>query len=335
VIRDKRIVVAVLDWGLGHATRSTPIIRDLTTKGNTITIASSGLALRLLKDEFPHCHVLELPSYNIRYASSNMAMNMLRQAPKILRSIKAEHSVLHNFLKDHPQDVILSDNRYGCYSPSLQNIFISHQLNLKAPFGARLINYIQSRWLKPFQEIWVPDDEHRTLSGDLSDPTYYPNKQIRYIGPQSRLNKVKSSTLYDIAVILSGPEPQRTNLEDELLEQLNGFDLKSIVVRGSKNPRSRVSSSSNFRIAIQDVANAQEISEIISGSKLIVARSGYSTIMDMAKLGGKALFIPTPGQTEQVYLARRLKEKGIADFQKQGYLDIQSALSNLINYTGW
>lgn len=333
MIRDKHILVAVLNWGLGHATRSIPIIRELLSQNNHISIASDGAALELLKSVFPDLAFLNLPGYDVSYPTSSMVWNVGSQFLKIKRAISAEHDAINHWVKNNPVDVIISDNRYGCHNPDVQNIFISHQLNLQIPFASRIVNLQHAKQLRPFSEIWVPDVEHSTYSGELSNPKWIDTAvPIKYIGIKSRLKKRVVKKEYDIAAILSGPEPQRTYLEQKLMEQLSASNLKSIIVQGSKeaNP---ISSTSNVQVL--QFADQERLSEIICGSELIICRSGYSTIMDLANLGERALFIPTPGQTEQEYLAKNFEEKQIAGWQGQKALDIKRAWEDRKRFEGF
>ncbi len=332
MIRNKHILVAVLNWGLGHATRSIPIIRDLIDGHNTITIASDGAALALLRRVYPQLPYLALPGYDVRYPTSNMTWNIATQLPKITQTIRAEQLMIQNWLQSHDVDIIISDNRYGCYSTSTENIFISHQLNLQVPF-ADIINRLHARMVNRYHQIWIVDDENHKLSGALSNPKWINQKiKVKYIGAQSRLSKVRIDKKYDIATILSGPEPQRTLLESELAQKLSETDLNTILIQGSQ---SVAKLDSNSALEIIPFANADTLSEIICSSELIICRSGYSTIMDLAKLGGKALFVPTPGQTEQVYLAERFEKKMAAQYQEQGAIDIMQAWEDRGRYEGF
>ena len=63
--------------------------------------------------------------------------------------------------------------------------------------------------------------------------------------------------------------------------------------------------------------NSEQLNTAFNESKMVLCRSGYTTVMDLAKLDKKAFFIPTPGQYEQEYLAKKFKIEGIAPFCKQ------------------
>jgi len=333
LIRDKHILVAVLNWGLGHATRSIPIIRLLLSQNNHISIASDGAALTLLQSTFPDLTSLELPGYDVTYPTSNMVWNIGSQFFKIKRAITEEQLAIQKWVRNNRTDIIISDNRYGCHHYDLHNILISHQLNLQLPFASRLINRIHAKQLQPFSEIWVPDDEHRTFSNELSNPKWLdPSVTIKYFGTKSRLKKINVEKEYNIAAILSGPEPQRTIFEKKLSQQLSEMNLKSIIVQGSKSAKT-IPSTENVEII--QFADQERLSEIVCGSQMIVCRSGYSTIMDLSKLGGRALFIPTPGQTEQIYLAEHFQNKKMAQFQSQNNLDVERAWNKKDEFKGF
>ena len=332
MIRNKQILVAVLNWGLGHATRTIPIIRELIANENRITVASDGAALSLLRSTFPESPFLELPGYDVKYPSRSMVWNIGSQFPKIAKAVRSEGRIIDNWTKKNKVDIIISDNRYGCHHPSSENIFISHQINLQVPF-AGLVNRIHANLVSRFSQIWIVDDESRSLSGDLSDPKWISNDiEIKYLGTQSRLDKIPGDKKYDIAAILSGPEPQRTFFEQELSKKLARLNLKSILIQGSKSAP-KIKSTNN--LVVIPFADAELLSKIICSSEMVICRSGYSTIMDLAKLGGHALFIPTPGQTEQIYLAKRLKNQQLAQYQNQGMIDIETAYSQRRAFKGF
>lgn len=332
MIRNKQILVAVLNWGLGHATRSIPIIRDLIANQNLITIASDGASLSLLKSVFPELPYINLPAYDVKYPNSSMVVNMGFQLPKIASAIRSERRMVHNWIEKNEVDIIISDNRYGCYHSSTENIFISHQLNLQVPFSS-VVNRLHANMVNEFSRIWIVDDANRALSGNLSDPKWLSaDIEISYLGAQSRLDKMACDNKYEIAAILSGPEPQRTFLEEELCKKLARSNLKSILVQGSKSAEQIIS---NDNLEIIPFADAPLLSKIICSSEMMICRSGYSTIMDLAKLGGNALFVPTPGQTEQIYLAKRLQYQKLAQYQKQGKIDIEHAWSQKIDFSGF
>jgi len=324
----QNIVICPLDWGLGHATRCIPLINELQSQGKQVIIASSGDALVLLKKEFPELHSEELPAYHIHYRHSSMAINMLKQFPNILATIKKEKEALEDIVNKHRIDLIISDNRYGCYHPNIKSVFITHQLNIQSPKWIKpIIDLTSRKLLNKFNEIWIPDTETNSFSGTLSQ-NKQGYKNCHYIGPLSRFSSFtpKTHTLKttDILFILSGPEPQRSRWEHMILEQISGYPQKKFtLVRGL--PKGDAIKPPKNCTTI-NYANPKKLYELIEQSQLIVTRSGYSTIMDLSFTNAKACFVPTPGQTEQEYLAHYHQQQGNCIYIKQSDFTINAAL---------
>lgn len=304
----KRILVASLHWGLGHATRCIPIIKALLSEGFEPILASDGSALDLLKKEFPTLKTYELPSYNIEYSkkSSGFKFKFLKASPHILKTIKREHELVKTIVEREKLCGIISDNRFGVRHGSIPSVYITHQLNVLSG----KTTWFSSKWhqkvIDKFDECWVPDFElEPNLSGKLGHLKQKP-KHIKYIGPLSRFKKQTLKKTIDILVILSGPEPQRTQLEKRLLLSLKTKQKKILFVRGLVETKQKITTIDN--ITLYNYMTSNELESAINSSKLIISRSGYTTIMDLAKLGKQAIFIPTPGQFEQIYLAKVLSK---------------------------
>ena len=302
----KRILVAPLPWGLGHATRCIPIINALISHGFEPVIASDGGALELLKKEFPKLSAFELPSYNISYSKKENAFKLkfLKASPHILKTIKRERKYVEELVKTQNIDGIISDNRFGVRHNNIPSVYITHQLNVLSG----KTTWFSSRWhqkiVKKFDQCWVPDFEHEpNLSGQLGHLKQKP-EYVKYIGPLSRFKKQDSEKTIDILIILSGPEPQRSQLEKKLLITLKNKKGKIIFVRGIIENKQKITKIEN--IELYNYMTSNELEMTINSSNLIVSRSGYTTVMDLAKLEKKAIFIPTPGQFEQIYLAKIL-----------------------------
>lgn len=329
----KRVLVAPLDWGLGHATRCIPIIRTLLEKGHDVCIATSGVALPLLKKEFPHLTFFELPSYNARYSSRlPLMVKIFLQVPSFLRIIRQEHKIIERLVKDEGVEVILSDNRFGCYSKKVKNIFITHQLTIRMPpalrWLQRMVNYFNHRMIRNFDACWVPDVEMDSITGEMTKAS---GLSVTFIGMLSRFRKSEAVVKkYDLLVLLSGPEPQRSVFEKIVSLQLQHYTGRYLVVRGL--PQEKTSQA--FPHAVNHLP-AKELKQAIEASDVILSRSGYTTIMDLYFLQKKAIFVPTPGQTEQEYLAQQLTERGIAFSVQQDSFDLQQALDAMKSYTGF
>lgn len=296
-----KVLFAILDWGLGHASRSMPLINDLLKSDNEVVIASSGKALELLKLEYPKADFYELPAYDVKY-SKNMSLSIASQLPKLISVIRKEKNAIDLIIKERGINRIISDNRYGCYNKNIESVFLGHQLNLKIPGliskFSPFINSLHKNHIKKFDKIWIPDFDNHLLSGELSVSEF---ENIEFIGPLSRFKNFKnneSNKKYKYTAILSGPEPLRTEFEEILTEKLKNKE-KSALIRGVKSDYKK-----KGNIEIFGMLNKIALEELISQSETLIIRSGYSSIMDLYYLKKPAIIIPTPGQTEQEYLAK-------------------------------
>ncbi len=303
IIQGSKVLVAPLNWGLGHATRSIPIIRKLIEHDCQVVIASDGDPLQMLREEFPRLNSINLPSYNIHYRFGSMAFNMLIQLPKIYQAYKKEFLRIGELQSKFEFDYIISDGRYGIRSNTCTSIIVHHQLNIQSwnPIASAFANAVNNNLIKKFDEVWIPDFSNQKLSGILSSTRRISNKY--FIGPQSRFHKMRLPIKYDLAVVLSGPEPSRSILEKKLWTILEKQNLKIAWIRGMN---SRVNFTKD-NVEIFPRINSEELNTILCSSKKIICRSGYSSVMDLDQLGLDAILIPTPGQTEQEYLVKWLK----------------------------
>ncbi|MFZ6011358.1 MAG: glycosyltransferase [Bacteroidota bacterium] len=333
----KRVLLAPLDWGLGHATRCIPIIRLLQNKGCEVMIAGNGDSLVLLRKEFPEIRYFNISGYDPVYPrAAAMIWKMMTQLPKFYKTIQAEHREIESLIRQHQIDLVISDNRYGCWSEQVPSVFITHQSNILMPkrFGwlQRLVRNQNENYMKRYTACWLPDfpDEH-SLAGDLiSFGSAREKISVEYIGALSRFSPSQhTEKKYDVIAVCSGPEPQRSLLEAIIAPQLQSSGLECFLVGGK--PSSEKASSSDRA----DFLATKELQRVLESSDVVVARSGYSTIMDMAALHKKVIFIPTPGQTEQEYLAQRLKDKGIAFYMNQHDFNLAVALRETECFSGF
>lgn len=313
----KNILVAPLNWGLGHATRCIPIIRELEKNGYTPILASDGGALQLLQKEFPHLQTLNLPSYEIEYAKNgaDFKWKLITNSPKMIDAIFSEKKIVKKWVKEYDLHGIISDNRLGVYSKKIPSVFITHQLNVLSGKTTWISSKLHQHFIKKFTECWIPDiEKDPNLTGKLGHLKKF-NLDLTYIGPLSRLEKKDLPIKYDLMVILSGPEPQRTYLEQKLKTEVRSFDGKVIFIQGVIEKEQKIEKDGN--VTYYNFMTSDEVETAFNESKIVLCRSGYTTVMDLAKLRKKALFIPTPGQFEQEYLAKRFKRNGLAPYVKQ------------------
>jgi hypothetical protein len=308
IFSDKNIFISPLDWGLGHATRCVPIIRGLE-KNNNVIIGITPLTKSIFEEEFPALQKISLPSYNISYSMFfPLWMKLSAEWPRIAGVIRSEKKTLSKIIDAHEIDIVISDNRFGLHSSKARSIFITHQIFVKTPFAQGFAHRMNKNYIMNFDEVWIPDheDEEKSLSGELSHGKHF-HSGVKYIGPQSRLQKISSENKFDHLFLISGPEPQRSAFEDLLLEKAAQFPhLKFALARHGSTKEKKFPSNLSALISPDKL----KLSEIISQSKTIVCRSGYSTLMDLHLLGKTgAILVPTPGQTEQEYLAEHWKKK--------------------------
>lgn len=335
----KTILVSPLNWGIGHASRCIPIINILLRSGHKVVIAADGKPLALLKAEFPNLDFEIFPGYEVVYSHKiPLAIKMALEAPKILRSIAREQVFIQQIIQKHCVDAIISDNRFGAYSGNLPSVFITHQLFIQTPgllsFLKPAINFLNFRYINNFDQIWVPDfREEPNLSGKLSHGNINQLK-VKYVGPLSRFSNgfEQSETTedhVDILILLSGPEPQRTLLENILISKISHLPYNTWIIRGLPGELQHITFSEN--LSFFNHLDPQKMGSAIKKSKFVIARAGYSTIMDLYVLGKKALLIPTPGQTEQEYLAQHLNKMQLYTFINQDKIDLSSIENNFMN----
>lgn len=330
--KSKKILIAPLDWGLGHATRCIPIINVLLENGAEVIIAGNDKTNSLLQQEFPLLTYIYLEGYNVVYSTNKylMPFSILQQIPKLIKSIYTENRWLSKVIVQYNIDAVISDNRYGMHNKSITSVIITHQLQIQVPQSSllqKLLNIINTRLINKFQHCWVPDFKENSISGVLS--INQSVKNITHLGILSRfrlpleLPKMK----YKILVLISGPEPQRSIFEEKAILQAKKISENTLIVRG-------VPPNSNFKsivknIHIVDHLPANMLQETILSSEIIICRAGYSTIMDLIKLNKKAILIPTPGQTEQEYLAYYLSKLNLYDMQTQENINFANFELNL------
>jgi len=324
----KHFLVCVLNWGLGHASRCVPLIRRIVESGARVSLASDGDALELLRIEFPDLPCLVLPPYRIRYPFGNMTLNMALQMPRVIRAIQQEHRVVKQFVGREKVDCVISDNRYGCWAVKTPSIFLSHQLRplIPNPLLEGPVHWGIARWLHRFDEVWIPDQPPpHALAEKLHKG--FQGRPLRYLGWLSRFATPlpPKNWEYELAAILSGPEPQRTLLEEAVLRQAERIPGKLLLVRGRPSPPQHLPSN----VDGCELVSGRELEVWVRKSRFLLCRSGYSSLMDLKALGRSALLVPTPGQTEQLYLAARAREGRWCVVQSQERLDLLAGLEEL------
>ncbi|OAD46822.1 glycosyltransferase [Polaribacter atrinae] len=308
----KKIIIAPLNWGLGHASRCVPIIKALLENNFTPIIASDGNAFTFLRKEFPSLEYLEIPTYTISYQRS-LKLGLLLQLPKIIKSVREEKRIINNFILRNKDVVgVISDNRISVRSSLVPSVYITHQINVLSGNTTFITSFVHQKIIQKFDECWIPDNENSEFSGKLSSTKKKLN--TKFIGVLSRFKKEDLVENTDILIILSGPEPNRTFLENKLKIAFKNDSRSIVFVLGKVEAVQKKWISENT--TFYNYLLSEELQKLINSSKVVICRSGYSSIMDVAVLGKKVFFIPTQNQPEQEYLAAYLDEKKYAPFSK-------------------
>ncbi len=329
----KKILVAPLNWGIGHATRCVPIINKSIELGFNPIIASDGNALKLLQKEFPKLESLELPSYKIKYPKNGtfFKWKIILCIPSILKAIKLERKIVKKIIENENIAGIISDNRLGVRNLKIPSVIISHQLNVLSGTTTFLSSFLHQLYINKFDECWVPDFKNKnSLAFKLSHSKRV--KQQKFIGILSRFKKRESLFKYDMLILLSGVEPLRSKLEKKLISELKNYRGKVLFVKGNISEKQEKRVIDN--ITYYNFLLGSELESAINESNIIITRSGYSTIMDLAMMRKKAFFIPTKGQYEQEYLAKYLESLKIAPYSTTDKFKIEM-LREVENYSGF
>lgn len=339
-VKGKCVLVAPLNWGLGHATRCIPIIWELKERGHQVIVAASGPGYSLLKQEFPTLTVLKIPGMTITYTKGKEQMTALfKQVPKALYNTYREYQAIQKIVRQNNVNTIISDNRFGCFSSRVHCIYMTHQLHIKLPQKMHALepvaSFIHQLIIDQYDACWIPDyeEETRCLSGKLSHQVSLP-ECTSYIGPLSRFSVATSiipesekeitNQTFDAIAVISGPEPQRSLFERRMRRKFQKKGYKALIIQGkprletSKKKRKKLEelnhSESSKQQEYERIQQMPHLStpallELLLKTPRIYCRAGYSTIMDLHAIGKTAYLYPTPGQPEQEYLASYTKRR--------------------------
>lgn len=301
-----KILVAPLDWGLGHASRCVPVIRFLLNNGMIVLLGGSGSSLAYLRRRFPELESVELPSARMQYGRGGMvSFRFLASMFCFAFNIPREHRALERIIAEHSIDYVFSDNRLGLYSNSAISFYMTHQLRFDSGymnrFVAWLMRRLHSHYIIKYRCCFVPDAEGKlSLSGMLSKS----DLKTKYLGPLSRFAGEQECNDgrgdFDL-LILSGVEPQRTTLENIFIEKYSAMPGHRLhIIRGVSGTEEL--DVPEFITYENDPAD-ERIAMLVWSARRVFCRSGYSSLCDLAALGRRAVLVPTPKQPEQEYLA--------------------------------
>lgn len=328
-----------LDWGLGHVSRIIPVLKRLHQHNCKLYVACSRSQFLFLQQENISFEWIPCSSPVIKYKARTLnTFDLLALVPKIYTGIVRDKKQINQWIKKYHIHLVISDSRFGCYHKSVPSIIITHQINMKLPpsvsfFESILSWYIKKR-IRKFRYCWVPDiPSFPNFAGDLSLCTKLP---VQHIGILSRFEKAAQTQHnlqhdYEVLGIVSGPEPQRSIFAQLLLSQMKQLPYRCALVLGKPDHSEAPTQENN--VTIFPFANSNELHQLILSSKYIVARAGYSTIMDLIALQRTAILVPTPGQTEQEYLASYYQTKKTFVVSTQENLKLDKAIEELSVYT--
>ena len=338
----RKVFISPLNWGLGHATRLLPLIKYLLDKNYVVYIGASGRSREVLQQEVKECIFVDFPGYPIKYPQTRFFVTrfMLINFPQMLKAMKNEQNKLRILHEQHGFDLIISDNRFSLALQGVKSLLISHQLRYKLPWPIQRMEWLPEYFnyihFNKYHKIIVPDiDDRKSLSGELSHKMkYLPVNKLYYMGIFTELeDDVKEEPeIIDNLILISGPEPQRTKFEKIILDQVNKLEGRVVVALGipEKNYKIRIGNAE-----VYTYLNRNKISSYMRRAKLIISRPGYTTVMEMTATGKRGLFIPTPGQIEQMYLAKYYMENKWCYSTSQFDLNLRTAVKEAKTYSGF
>lgn len=339
--KKKTVLVAPLNWGLGHAARMVPVIEHLVQYNARVIIAADKRPLKFLQLQFPDIAFIRFPGFEPHYPNNSMmAIQMALSFPKMWQQSRQAHRFLQKIVAEYEVDIIISDNRFECYSAITYNVFVSHQLQIQTiglqQIFKSFIKKLNYRYIKKYDVLWIPDaaDPHRNLSGKLSHVNQFPIENYHFIGPLSRFKpqfKQSHTDRIDLLVILSGPEPQRSLLENIITNQAFKSKLRTTIIQGKPEENN---TTREDNITVISHADDTQMAALIQSAEMVISRPGYTTIMDLCVFGKKAIFIPTPGQTEQAYLAKKMTSEGYCYAENQKIFNLEKSISEAKKFSG-
>jgi UDP:flavonoid glycosyltransferase YjiC (YdhE family) len=328
------ILIAPLDWGLGHATRVIPLARYFLEHNCDIIFAATGAARNLLKREFPDLRFVDYPDYNIRYYRYMPAyVAVLLQLPKFLWRLWREYYRLRRLIRAEHVDALVSDNRYALFNRDIPCAFISHQQLIKLPFFSKYFEVWT--WLavaffaRKYSFNWLPDyPAMPRLSGDLGHRFPLAGSG-RYLGPlvDDCGNETEAC---DVLISISGPEPHRSGLRQLIVQQLTKLSgLHVVFLLG--DPQASLVPQVLTGMQVHNHLPRRRLLALMRGARLLLCRSGYTTVMEAALCATPAIWVATPGQTEQEYLSSYLPTIGFGISRRQKGLDLAEIRTHLQN----
>jgi uncharacterized protein (TIGR00661 family) len=312
----KKILFAVSSLGLGHATRSLAIMKHFI-KEYDITVISHDNALKFLQEELSNENVnfIDFEDYPKleRGEGLNFYLYLLTDLIKTSFVIKNEHKKC--LLIEDKYEFIFSDGRYGIYSDKIPSFLLSHQISFIPPKWLGIFKFITDFsnyfYFKNFNKVFIPDYKKPDVSiaGNLSHTFMTNFFSHDYVGVVSSYKKIDVEEDIDYLFIISGYlQEKKDNFVSKLLKQAKQLEGKKVFMLGDPNSYDIVKID-EYDITIYPSATKEFRNELFCRAKVIISRTGYTTILDLVELDKKAILFPTSNSTEQEYLASYHKYK--------------------------
>lgn len=328
----KKILISPLNWGFGHAGRMLALALALRRKGHKVIFGVDKSLIPLIENEMPGTEFISIPGMRIRYSRFlPQYLCVILQLPGIIASSIREHYTLRRVAASLGPDIIISDSRFGLFHKEIVSVYITHQLRIAFPRSLRFLEplgvWLHRKIIRNYDLCLIPDyPGPENLSGRLSHQLPLPSN-AHYMGPLSRFLRTAreaDDTFYTGSIskfpvkepadsnefipdrpycclVLSGPEPQRSLLLLKVMAAVKDLPLVILTVTPLP-PGTDVARD----VTVITGPDTPAMLSLVTGSAMVIARAGYSSVMELASLGKGAVLIPTPGQTEQEYLGRHL-----------------------------
>jgi UDP:flavonoid glycosyltransferase YjiC (YdhE family) len=297
-ITQKRILLSPLNWGMGHVARCIPLIATFFKNGNTVIVAATDDQAAIFRTYFPSIELVKHEGYPFVFAGKgNFSLDLARQFKGLKKRLYDEIEQTEKLVRDLNIDLVISDHRYGFRSKQVPSIVLTHQMNLPVRWFEGWVQKMHERFLRQFDEIWIPDTADSSLAGQLSENL--KNFNCTYIGALSRfqLNEISAVKTIDAVVIASGPSIYAEQFVREQLKKL-AADTNTIIIASPEVKKNL----GVIEVSIQSSEDWKSCDEIILKARKIISRCGYTTLMDLSVLKVPFSLTPTPGQREQEYL---------------------------------
>ena len=298
-VKNKRVLISPLNWGLGHVMRCVPLIERLVENKNEVIICCDEQQDEVFRTFFPSLWYVTHQGYPFVFrGNGRWEGDLMRSFTKLRIRLQEGKLEVSRYVSIFNPDLILSDQRYGFRSPKVPSIFITHQLVLPVEGIFRVGQFINRYFIQKFDSTWVYDSSNNPLAGKLS----YAKNSCSYLGVLSRFNlKEVPSFRYKFTAIISGPKPYSEDFFDEVKNKLMVSNHPCVIVSNTDLAKRSFRNLNNCIVLVNPSHSKME--QVLNETEFVISRAGYTTFMDLTILNKKALLIPTNGQKEQLYLS--------------------------------